>query len=155
MRTLLFTLLLAASSPLAAQEVPEWFAETFLDFRDDVAEASKEGKRVMIYFWLRGCPSCKRLVEVTFRDPAVAARMRSRFVPIAVNVLGDREVTWIDGRPSSEKGLVAALGIQGTPTIVFLDEKGAAVQRLVGYVPPDRFAAALDAAAPRSRAVGK
>lgn len=152
MRTLLLALLLAASSPLAAQEVPDWFAETFLDFREDVVQASKEGKRVMVYFWLRGCPSCKRLVEVTFRDPAVAARMRKQFVPIAINVLGDRDVTWTDGRSSSEKGLVAALGVTGTPTIVFLDEKGAAVQRLVGYVPPDRFVAALDAAAPRREA---
>lgn len=145
------TLLLAASLAVAAQEAPDWFAESFLDFREDVAVASKEGKRVMVYFWLPGCPSCKRMAEVTFRDPALVARTLSRYSAIAVNVLGDQEVRWTDGRALTEKRLAAALEVRGTPTLVFLDEKGAPVLRLVGYVAPDRFAAALDAAAPRPR----
>jgi thioredoxin-related protein len=49
----------------------------------------------------------------------------------------------------SEKALARALGIRGTPTLVFLDEKGAEVQRLVGAVPPERYAAALEGARPR------
>ena len=53
----------------------------------------------------------------------------------------------MDGRRLSEKALAGALGVRGTPTLVFLDEKGAEVLRLVGYVPPDRFAQALQAAA--------
>ena len=31
-------------------ETPRWFAETFLDFREDAADAAREGKRLMIYF---------------------------------------------------------------------------------------------------------
>jgi len=50
----------------------------------------------------------------------------------------------------TEKELTRALGIQYTPTLFFLDEKGALVARLNGYLPPKRFAAALDYAAGRS-----
>ena len=37
---------------------PGWFKESFLDFREDIAEASVEGKRLLLYFWQRGCPYC-------------------------------------------------------------------------------------------------
>ena len=69
MRPILFALLIAVALPLQAQEAPDWFEETFLDVREDVATAAKDGKRLMLYFWLEGCPYCKQLVEVTLRDP--------------------------------------------------------------------------------------
>ena len=147
MMKLLLALLLAVALPAQAQEAPEWFAETFLDLREDVAEAAKEGRRVMLYFWQDGCPYCKQLVEVTFRDPRIVAKMRRRFVSIAINVWGDREVTWTDGRTMREKQLAARLKVYGTPTLIFLDEKGATALRLDGYVAPAQFAPALDAAA--------
>ena len=33
-----------------AIEIPRWFKETFLDFREDIAEATVEGKRLMAYY---------------------------------------------------------------------------------------------------------
>jgi thioredoxin-related protein len=38
--------------------IPAWFAASFLDFRDEVAEAARAGKRVMIYLGQDGCPYC-------------------------------------------------------------------------------------------------
>ena len=35
------------ASPYAI-DIPKWFTETFLDFREDVRDAAKEGKRVLI-----------------------------------------------------------------------------------------------------------
>lgn len=145
---LLFAVLLALSLPARAQEAPEWFAETLLDLREDVADAAKERKRVMLYFWQEGCPACKRLVETTLRDPEVVARMRGQFASIALNVFGDREVTWTDGKAMSEKQLAAMLKVQATPTLVFLDEKGAVALRFSGYLPPAQFELELDTAAP-------
>jgi thioredoxin-related protein len=37
---------------------PAWFATSFLDFRDEVADAARAGKRVMIYVGQDGCPYC-------------------------------------------------------------------------------------------------
>ncbi|MGE3163005.1 MAG: thioredoxin family protein [Burkholderiales bacterium] len=128
-------------------EVPEWFPESFLEFPQDVREAAREGKRMVLYFWQPGCPYCKQIKETTLAEPGIVERMQRQFVPVALNLFGAREVEWLDGRRMSEKALAGALGIRGTPTLIFLDEKGAEVQRLVGYVPPDRFARALQAAA--------
>jgi thioredoxin-related protein len=141
---LLLALLLAAALPAQAQEVPEWFAETLLDVREEVADAAKEGKRLMLYFWLAGCPYCEQMTRVTFRDPVVVERLKRGFVPVGVNVRGDRDIAWTDGATLSEKQLTATLKVRGTPTIVFFDGKGAIASRLVGYVAPAEFARALD-----------
>jgi thioredoxin-related protein len=55
----------------------------------------------------------------------------------------------MDGRRMSEKALAQELKVTATPTMVFLDEKGAIALRLVGYVPTERFAAALEEAKSR------
>lgn len=141
---ILLALILAISLPARANEIPAWFAETFLDVREDAADAAKQGKRLMLYFWLEGCPYCRQMETVTFRQPQIAARMRRELMPVAMNVRGDREVTWTDGRTLTEKGLTALLNVRGTPTVVFLDAKGDVVLRVSGYQDPQQFATVLD-----------
>lgn len=151
MRVLLALALAIASLAARAQpaEVPGWFNESFLEFPQDVREAAREGRRLMLYFWQDDCPYCRRLVATTLAERAIEERTRRHFVPVALNLFGAREVEWVDGRRMSEKALAQALQIRATPTVLFLDEKGAVALRLVGYVPPERFAAALEEASAR------
>jgi thioredoxin-related protein len=139
-------LALLASNPVFSQEPPEWFVESFLDIRDDAAEAAKDGKRLMLYFMQEGCPYCKQLVTVNFRDAKIVEKMRRSFMPVTINIWGDREVTLPDGRKMPEKRFAASLKVQFTPTLVFFDAKGAPAHRINGYLPPEEFYAALDAA---------
>lgn len=133
----------AAPSPQAI-DIPKWFSESFLDLRDDVRDAAKEGRRLMLYFGQDGCPYCKALMKVTFGDAAIVAKTRRHFTPIALNLWGDREVTWVDGRKLTEKELAKSLRVQFTPTLLFFDEKGGVVLRLNGYSPPEKFRVAID-----------
>ena len=127
-----------------AIDIPGWFTETLLDFRDDVRDAAKEGKRLMVYFGQDGCPYCKALMQTNFSQKAIVDKTRRHFVAIALNLWGDREVTWTNGRTMTEKALARALKVQFTPTLLFLDERGAVAVRLNGYYAPHRFEAALD-----------
>jgi len=127
-----------------AIEIPAWFAETFLDFRDDVRDAAKDGRRVMVYFGQDGCPYCTQLMKTNFSQQRLVEKTRKHFVAIALNIWGDREVTWVDGRTMSEKALALALKVQFTPTLLFLDEQGAIVARVNGFYPPHRFEAVID-----------
>jgi thioredoxin-related protein len=127
-----------------AIDIPKWFTESFLDMREDVREAAREGKRLMLYFGQDGCPYCKALMKVNFGDPEIAAQTRRHFVAVALNIWGDREVKWMDGRVMPEKELARVLKVQYTPTLLFFDEKGAVALRLNGYQPPERFRVALD-----------
>ena len=148
MRALLLALAVLCG-PAFAEDVPAWFTESLLHLPDDVADAAREKKRVVLYFGQEGCPYCKRLMEVNFRQPPTVERMKRHFVALALNIWGDREVVWTDGRPTTEKQLAARLRVQFTPTLVFLDEKGEVALRLNGYYPPARFDAALDYVARR------
>ncbi|MGE5170686.1 MAG: thioredoxin family protein [Rudaea sp.] len=135
-------------SPYAI-DIPAWFTETFLDFREDVADAAREGKRLMLYFGQDGCPYCKQLMVVNFSQRSIVEKTRKNFVAIALNIWGDRETHWIDGRSRTEKELARFLDVQFTPTLLFLDEHAKVVARLDGYYPPQKFEAVLDYVANR------
>lgn len=126
-----------------AIDIPAWFTETFLDFREDVAEAKADGKRVMIYFGQDGCPYCAKLMRVNFQQPDIVAYTRQHFMPIALNMWGDRETVWLDGRSRPEKDLARELKVQFTPTLLFLNEEGEVIARINGYYHPERFKLAL------------
>jgi len=141
-----FLLALLLALPAKSQEAPDWFTQSLLDLREDVAEAAREGRRVMLYFGQPGCPYCAQLMEVNFRQRPIVERMQKEFVALELSIFGDREVTWTDGRATTEKKLAAELKVQYTPTLIFLDEKGAIAHRVNGYYPPPLFMAALDQA---------
>ncbi len=145
--TLLLLHLMGAALPAAAQvasphavAVPRWFTESFLDFKDDVAEAARSGKRVLVYFGQDGCPYCKAMMQGSFGPGATADTVQRHFVAIALNIWGDRELQWLDGRRTTEKALARSLGVQFTPTLLFVDTDGRIALRLDGYQPPERLA---------------
>ena len=153
MRTWLATLAIvsALTSGARAQEpspyaidIPRWFTQSFLDFREDIADATRDGRRLLVYFGQDGCPYCTKLMVSNFSQRAIVDKTRKHFVAIALNIWGDRELTWVDGRVMREKELATVLDVQFTPTLLFFDERGKVVVRLNGYYPPQRFEAVLD-----------
>jgi thioredoxin-related protein len=148
---LLLTLAALLARPAAAQvpsphaiDIPRWFSLSLLDFKDEIPEAARQGKRVMVYFGQDGCPYCKALMQGSFGPGPIADKMKQHFVAIAINLWGDADVTWIDGRRTTEKALARQLGVQFTPTLLFFETDGRLVLRLNGYLPPERFTHVLD-----------
>jgi len=56
---------------------------------------------------------------------------------------GDREVVSVGGKSFTEKTLSAALKVQFTPTLLFLNEQGKVILRLNGYQSPGKLRKAL------------
>ncbi len=126
-----------------AIEVPSWFKMSFLDLSEDVAEAARAKRRVVVYFGQDGCSWCKKLME-DFAKPGIARTMHAHFDAIEVNIWGSKDVTWFDGKVRTEKEFARFLKIHYTPTLLFFDEKGNTALRLNGYPAPAKLAAALD-----------
>jgi thioredoxin-related protein len=126
------------------QEKPAWFANSFLDIREDIRDAAASGKRVLLYFYQDGCPYCRKLLDTNFALADTVQKTRDHFEVIAINLWGDREVTDLTGAATTEKEFARALRVMFTPTLLFLDEQGGVALRLNGYYPPHRFNAALD-----------
>jgi len=135
-------------------EKPAWFKESFLDIREDVREAASAGRRTLLYFYQDGCPYCAKLLNDNFGNRDIAEKTRRSFDVIAINMWGDREVVDLAGNATTEKAFAAALRVQYTPTLLFLDETGAVVLRANGYFAPHKFDLALDYVAGRHEGQG-
>ena len=123
---------------------PDWFKESFLEFEEDIAEATEAEKRLVIYFHQDGCPYCNKLVEDNFNNPAILDKMQSNFDLVTINLWGDREVVQVGGKTFTEKTLAQALDVDFTPTLIFFTEDKKVALRLNGYYPVVEFDHALD-----------
>jgi thioredoxin-related protein len=125
-------------------EKPDWFKLSFLDIREDIADAHNAGKRIMLYFHQDGCPYCAKLLQDNFSQRTIVEKTRRHFDVIAINMWGDREVVDLDGNAVTEKRFAEQMKVMFTPTLLFLDADGASLLRINGYYFPARFDAALD-----------
>ena len=126
------------------EEKPAWFKASFLDIREDIAEAAAEGKRLLLYFYQDGCPYCAKLLRDNFGQRSIALKTQKKFNVIAINMWGDREVTDLSGQLITEKQFAADLKVMFTPTLLFMNEQGNVALRVNGYYAPGKFATALD-----------
>lgn len=124
---------------------PDWFLVGFMDLREDLAEARKAGKQLVMMVEQRGCGACKRVHEVNLRDPRVRDYVKDRFQVIQIDLYGSREITDFDGQVLSEKDYAKKLSIRATPTMLFYkdDAKGGGSDgiawKAVGYLEPEPF----------------
>lgn len=125
--------------------LPDWFKLSFLELHDDLADALKEGKKgLIVYFGQSHCPYCKALLQNNWGRPDIRAYTRKHFDVIAVDVLGNRPVTGIDGYISPENKFAVRHNANFTPTLLFYNADGKSVMKLSGYHPPYQFRAALE-----------
>jgi thioredoxin-related protein len=124
-------------------EIPAWFKKSFLVLPEDVTDAARNGRRLMIYFGQDGCPYCAELFNNNFSQAHIADYTRRHFDAIDLNLWGSREVTDFSGKVMPEKEMAAKLKVWFTPTLLFFDEKGEQVLRINGYYPPHQFLTAL------------
>ncbi len=118
---------------------PSWFKESFLDLEEDIADATENNKRLVVYFWQPGCPYCDQLWSDNFAEQKIVDEFRESFDIVALNMWGDREIVSVGGKDYSEKTFAEALSIQYTPTLLFFDENRKIIHQLNGYVPVENF----------------
>ncbi len=122
-------------------DMPSWFKDSFLEFADDVAEASEENKHVIIFLHLNNCPYCALMAEDFDANKAFITK---HFDTIAINIKGDREIALNDMESFTERELAQMLGVQYTPTILFLNTENTIVARANGYRTPQRMQMMFD-----------
>jgi thiol:disulfide interchange protein DsbD len=108
------------------------------DLDREVAEASAQGRGVLVDFSAAWCTSCKEMERYTFTDPAVQAELRT-----VVRLRAD-----VTRNDADDQALLKHFGIFGPPTIAFYgpDGRERPAYRVVGYMKADAFAARTRAA---------
>ncbi len=128
--------------------VPTWFKDSFLDFRDDAAEAAESGKHMLVFADLKGCPYCAQMLQDNFKTSEKAGGNREfiqkYFDSIHIDIKGSREVAFNDTTEVSEKDLAKALDVHYTPTLLFMNADNKVVARVNGYRSPREFRQVLN-----------
>jgi len=109
-----------------------WGAEAF-------ARAAREGKPVLLAITAAWCRACHEMDRTTYADPAVAALVRDRFVPVRVDT---------DRRPDINE----RYNLGGWPTTAFLTADG---DILTGgtFIPVERMSHVLERVAAAAASV--
>jgi thioredoxin:protein disulfide reductase len=96
------------------------------------------GRPVLLDFYADWCVSCKEMEHITFSDPEVRKRMAG-----ALMLQAD-----VTANTPDDKALLKRFGLFGPPGILFFDasSKELADARVIGFLPPQRFAALLTVA---------
>ena len=123
---------------------PDWFKESFLDFREDAEEAGIEGKHLLVFFHVAGCPYCKKMIDDNFTGGVNAKSIQADFESIHIDLKGSKEVAFNKDMTVSEADLGKALGVNYTPTILFMSADNKVVARLNGYRSPREFKQVLN-----------
>ncbi|MBO0741861.1 MAG: thioredoxin family protein [Hyphomicrobiaceae bacterium] len=100
-----------------------WFQLSFLDLREDFAEAKAAGKRLAVLFEQRGCVYCASLHNEVLGARYINDYVRENFAIVQLDLWGAREVTDFDGTVLAERALAERWGVIFTPTIVFLKDE--------------------------------
>ncbi len=126
-----------------------WFLNSFMDLKEDLAEAAEAGKRFAVIWEQRGCPYCRETHMVNFARPKINRYVRENFAMLQLDLWGSREVTDFDGEVLEERALARKWRIVFTPTIMFfadgLDQvegksgPEAEIVRMPGYFKPFHF----------------
>jgi len=143
-RILLTGLLLCIAATMLQEQVAAaetrdprefFFAQSFGDLPEELAEAREAGKLgLVLFFEQEGCPYCERMLQTILNQPGVQDWYRERFVSIAVDINGDVELRDVDGITLPSKVFAEHRRVKTTPTISFIDLGGAEIYRRVTMV---------------------
>jgi thioredoxin-related protein len=99
-----------------------WFQLSFLDLREDFADAKAGGKRLAVLFEQRGCVYCASMHNDVLALKYINHYVRENFTVVQLDLWGAREVTDFDGAILPERALAERWGVIFTPTIVFFKD---------------------------------
>jgi hypothetical protein len=82
-----------------------WGLNSFLDLREDLAEATAKGRRFAVIFEQRGCTYCTKMHTEVLAQKYINDYVRENFTILQLDLFGAREVTDFDGQKLSEAKL--------------------------------------------------
>jgi len=112
---------------------------SFLNLKEDLQEAKKEGKYLFIMFEQEGCPFCDKMRRVTFQDSKVKEYFTKYFYMVRIDIKGSNTVIYFNGKGMTEKELAHKFRVRATPHFIFFDHNGKPILSIPGYIPTKEF----------------
>ena len=123
--------LLLLGGRVAASAEVEWKA-----FEKGIQDASAKRKYGFVSVYTDWCGYCKKLERETLRAQKVVAELDKHFVSMKLNAESEESITW-KGKKMSKRELAASWGVEGYPTMLFLNSKGEIIGSFPSYAEAD------------------
>jgi thioredoxin-related protein len=129
---------LAATQSKASAKV-EWFR-----FKDALVKAKEEKKLVLIEFYTDWCGYCKKFHRETLKDKKVTQMLADNFVAVRLNAENPKERLEYKGQSHTNVEFTRYFGVNGYPTLAFLNSDGDPITLIPGFVSASKFLPILD-----------
>jgi len=113
-----------------------WAAEgiKWVAFNDGIAQVKKTKKPALIDFYADWCHWCKVMDSKTFTDAEVKQILTEQYITIRIDPDKEKGKLQYDGKTFTAMEFAQGLGIQGFPSVVFMDSQAKLITVLPGYV---------------------
>lgn len=125
-------ILIAAAVLSFLPAMPAGAVEWKSSYNQALNSAKESGRPVMIDFYAEWCNYCRKMKSDVYPSDRIQRKL-NRFVTVS-----------IDGEKHPD--IAAKYGVDGFPTVVFLDQNGVLLYRYEGYADTDRLSSLLNTA---------
>lgn len=116
----------------------------WLPFDEALEEAKMQEKKLIVDVYAPWCPWCRRLQREVYTDDAIQEYLANHFIATRLDGENQSDSLHYQEYTLTPSELALGLGATGYPTTVFLDNDGAYITRLPGFVDVPQFLNVLD-----------
>jgi thioredoxin-related protein len=120
-----------AKTPATAPAAVRW-----VPLEEGAQKVSASGKHLFVSVYTDWCGYCRKLNTVTFKAAPVIGELERNFESVRLNAESEAKVTW-KGKTFTSRQLAEHWGVEGYPTLLFLNAKGDIVGSFSSYAEPD------------------
>jgi thioredoxin-related protein len=105
-------------------------------FDDGLREAAKGNKYLFVDIYTDWCTYCKKMDRTTYREKQVVQKLGKDFISVKFNAESEQAVTW-NGNRLTHAALAEKWGVEGFPTLLFLNSKGEIIGNFAAFAEAD------------------
>lgn len=107
------------------------------DLEQGLTKAKSENKLLLVDFYAKWCPQCKKMARVTYSDNRVITRLK-QYVCVRIDIDKEPEIA------DSYDGSARRYGGSGVPTTIIMDAFSNEIFREHGYIKPEDLLLVFD-----------
>ena len=120
-------------------------AVSWYNFNEGSKLAIEKKKPVVMFFYADWCGWCRKMESEVFADPEVSRKLRADYVSVRINTEKPVSPTvQYKNQTYSHQEFLMMLGVQGLPTVVFMNREGSLITKVPGYIKKQVFLPLLE-----------